>query len=216
MVYGKGINDSSTPCQKFKWENGRPVLVWRCPYYELWTGILYRCYSNQFHKRQPTYRDCEIERDWLTFSVFKDWVLKQSLHDQWLKGEGNLQLDKDILVEGNKNYTQETCVFIPKYVNTALAYSKNGGLPMGVTKRSTRKGYEVGCNFEGKRKYLGTREDALSAHALWQEQKINNLQSVIEEYSKSEFFDGRVVEALKKRVDRITKELQNGEETTYL
>lgn len=64
--------------------------------------------------------------------------------------------------------------------------------------------------------FLGTREDALSAHALWQEEKINNLKSVIDEYSKSEFFDSRVSDALKKRVDRMTKDLQNGEETTCL
>lgn len=216
MVYGKGINDSDSPCQMFKWVDGRQVLEWRCPYYELWTAILYRCYSKKYHKRQPTYEECEVDESWLTFSVFKKWVLKQPFLDQWLNKKGDLQFDKDILIEGNKNYTPESCVFVPKYINTALAYSKNSGLPMGVTKKKNRNVYEAGCTLAGKRKYLGTRPDPFSAHALWQKQKAENLGSVIEVYSCSEFFNELVAKALQKRVDRILKDLHNGEETTYL
>lgn len=216
MVYGKGINDSPIPCQKFKWEDGKPKLVWRCPYYDLWSGILYRCYSPSFHKRQPTYADCCVADEWLTFSAFKDWVLREPLHEEWLNKEGDLQLDKDILSEGNKDYTPAACAFIPKYVNTALAYSKNSGLPMGVTQSRGRSGYAAGCTFLGKREYLGTRPDPRSAHALWQSQKVLNLESILDIYSASKFFNPRVGDSLKKRIDRIRKDLQNGEETTHL
>ncbi|ADP02426.1 conserved hypothetical protein [Salmonella phage PVPSE1] len=216
MVYGRGINDSDSPCQIFKWVDGRQVLEWRCPYYELWIGILYRCYSKQFHKRQPTYAGCQVADDWLRFSVFKEWVSQQPLHEQWLNKEGDLQFDKDILLEGNRNYTPEACAFVPRYINTALAYSKNSGLPMGVTKKENRKVYEAGCRVDGKRKYLGVRATPLAAHALWQKQKAENLQSVIEVYSSSEFYNELIAKALQKRVDRILNDLQNGEETTYL
>lgn len=216
MIFGKGINDSPTPCQKFQIVDGKNKLAWKCPYYAIWSGMLYRCYSEDFHKKQPTYAVCYVDKAWLKFSVFKDWMSKQPFIDSWLSGDGDLQLDKDILFEENKCYSQNTCVLIPKYVNTALSYSKNSGLPLGVTRKKNRDTYEAQCTFFGKTKYLGTSANPLVAHSLWQKQKIANLASVIELYSSSKFFNPCVVEALKKRVDRLKSDLDNGKETKQL
>lgn len=216
VIFKKGINDSPTPCQEFQMVGGKNKLVWKCPYYALWSGILYRCYSEAFHKKQPTYASCYVDESWLKFSVFKGWLSKQPLVEYWLINDGDLQLDKDILFEKNKCYSASTCVLVPKYVNTALAYSKNSGLPMGITRKKNRDIYEAQCMFLGERKYLGTSPDPWVAHALWQKQKVINLTSVIELYSSSKFFNPLVVEALKKRIDRLKLDLDNGEETTHL
>ena len=102
MVYGVGINDAEYSVHEYKKINGRRKTVWRCPYYNRWIDILKRCYSKGFHSKNPTYKGCTVSEEWLIFSNFRDWMIKQN----W---EGK-QLDKDLLFEGNKIYNPETCV----------------------------------------------------------------------------------------------------------
>ena len=107
LVYGVGINDADYVVQKFEtigYVSGKKKQkrVWRCPYYRVWTHMLERCYDVKRQERQPTYKDCSVSTEWLTFSVFKSWMEKQDF-------EGK-QLDKDLLIEGNKIYSAETCV----------------------------------------------------------------------------------------------------------
>jgi len=113
LVYGVGINDADYVVQRNEtiYVNGKRTRkqVWICPYYQAWKSMLERCYSIKYQERQPTYRGCSVSEEWLTFSVFKSWMEKQ----EW---EG-MQLDKDILFEGNKLYSKETCVFVSSVVN---------------------------------------------------------------------------------------------------
>ena len=66
-------------------------------------------------------------------------------------------LDKDILIKGNKIYSPNTCIFVPKRINTLFIKcdKARGNLPIGVSKREENKyknSYRAKCrNIYGKR-----------------------------------------------------------------
>jgi len=84
--------------------------------YVSWHGMLQRCYSEAFKTKSPTYRLCTVCEKWHNFQNFAQWF---DLH-----GEKGLQLDKDILVEGNKIYSPETCIFVTPKENSTKAHAK--------------------------------------------------------------------------------------------
>lgn len=112
LVFGVGINDADYVVQRKEtlgYVDGKQKQVWSCPFYRTWANMLKRC-SEKWQKRYPTYRGCSVAVEWLTFSVFKGWMEKQ----EW---EG-LQMDKDLLIVGNKVYDPERCIFVTQMVNT--------------------------------------------------------------------------------------------------
>lgn len=141
--------------------------------YKLWFAMLARCYSEDYQKRQPTYIGCTVSENFKNFQFFAEWC-----NNQVGFGLEGWQLDKDILVKGNKVYSEDTCCFVPKVVNNLFTLSgKARGLqPIGVhiddTGRS-RKLYKAACtSFEtGKYKNLGRYSSALEAHLVYKEYK---------------------------------------------
>ena len=110
----------------------RRELVWICPYYQSWRNMIMRCYCKPYQDRHPSYEGCSVEKEWLTFSKFKAWMDTQD----W-KGK---QLDKDLLVEGNKVYSPTTCAFVSSDINNFFHFnnSSSSGLPVGVRKRGKK------------------------------------------------------------------------------
>lgn len=121
-ILGVGINDSPYITQPII--NGRKVV---CPYYRYWSDMLSRCYNPNFLARRPTYVGCSVSSEWLTFSNFREWMKTQD----W-KGK---QLDKDLLVSGNKQYNKESCIFVSNSINSLLVDcgSAKGKYPTGVS-----------------------------------------------------------------------------------
>lgn len=116
--------------------------------YSVWTQMIDRCYSSKRQEKQPTYVGCTVCEEWKYFSNFKKWF-----DENYIEG---FQLDKDILVEGNKIYSPNTCVFVPPQINNLLLQQKtNKSLPNGVSKRKSGtflaqigkygKVYNIGC-----------------------------------------------------------------------
>ena len=97
-VYGVGICDSNSM------ENGQKS---RC--YSVWREMLRRCYDSKYHERKPTYIDCSVHQDWHFFSNFKEFY-----DTNYREG---YELDKDLLVPGNKIYSKDNCRFVPKIIN---------------------------------------------------------------------------------------------------
>lgn len=171
-VYGVGLNDADYVVQEFEtigYVNGKQKrrLVWACPYYRAWSNMLKRCYSNKFQESRPTYKGCVVSDEWLTFSVFKEWMEQQD----W---EGS-QLDKDILFEGNKIYSAETCVFVTPMVNsfTTDSGASRGEWLIGVHwHKQAGKFRSMCCNpFTKKSEYLGLFTCELEAHQAWLKRK---------------------------------------------
>lgn len=193
LVCGVGINDADyTVIVKeivgFK-EDGTKIIkqVWICPFYRVWQNMLTRCYSDKYKVNRPTYEYCTTVPEWHYFMTFRAWMEKQDWIDR--------QLDKDLLVPGNKVYGPETCVFIDSKVNSFILErnAARGDCPIGVTfcKRD-RKYMAGGWNVEtGKRKNLGCFDDPDKAHQAWLCHKLSQARILAEKQS-----DPRVAKAL--------------------
>ena len=111
LVYGVGLNDAAYMTQQLV--NGKRL---QCPFYLKWRSMIARCYDKKYQENFPTYLGCTVCNDWLKFSAFKAWMVKQD----W---EG-MQLDKDIRVQGNKIYGPEFCSFVTNEANSIEAHAK--------------------------------------------------------------------------------------------
>ena len=198
LVYGVGINDADYVVQKSEsWqENGKQKrkLIWACPYYDRWNKMIKRCYSEKYQVKNPTYKGCHVYKPWLIFSNFKSWMENQN----W---EG-MQLDKDILFEGNKEYHPDKCVFVHRKVNTFLVdrASKRGEYKIGVYLNKTResKPYQSQCcnPFTRKQESLGRFSTEKEAHEVYRKRKYE----LAIELANSEYVtDERVKKALIER-----------------
>ena len=98
--------------------------------YALWTSMISRCYSDRHHKNLETYKDCTISDNFKSYEYFYEWCNNQTGFNSL-----NFDLDKDLLIKGNKIYSENTCVFIPHEVNACFVKAKTirGELPIGVT-----------------------------------------------------------------------------------
>lgn len=143
LVRGVGVNDADYVVQRNETVvvNGKRKLklVWVCLYYKTWTNMINRCYSTKFQERQPTYIGCTVSKEWLTFSNFRSWMEKQDF--------ANKQLDKDLLFEGNKIYSPETCVFVSGMVNSFAndQGAARGDCLVGVCWRKGMSKYKSQC-----------------------------------------------------------------------
>ena len=84
-------------------------------------------------------------------------------------------MDKDILVEGNKLYSAETCVFVDRRTNTFLIDrgAARGEWPIGVSKKKSSGKFQANCRntFSGKGEYLGYFDSPVDAHCAWRKRK---------------------------------------------
>lgn len=151
LVYGVGVRD---------------VVTQACPYYILWKSMLGRCYSPALHLHRPSYVGCSVVPEWHHLSAFMRWVEQQDWQGK--------QLDKDLLVPGNKVYGPDTCVFISRQVNSFLldstrSRSRHG---LGVDYRPRIGKYAAHCSqLGGGRAYLGVFDTPEEAHEAWRTEK---------------------------------------------
>jgi len=162
LVCGVGINDADYTVQPVVF--GKRVM---CPFYEAWKNMLVRCYDPRYHAKQPTYIGCSVAPEWHGFMAFRAWMIRQN----WV---GN-DLDKDILVPGNKVYSPQTCVFISSGLNnfTTDSASARGEWPTGVYLDKHNGKFKAQCcnPFSGKQEYLGLFTCPDAAHEAWRARK---------------------------------------------
>lgn len=163
LICGVGVNDADYNVCETIMINGKQKIVWTCPFYVKWTGMLGRCYDPKFQTKNLRYKGCSTIPQWHLFSNFRSWME----HQDW---EGK-DLDKDILFPGNKIYGPDTCVFVDSNVNTFLieGNAKRGEWPIGVIFHKRRGKFMASCRSveTGKQQYLGLFKTAEEAHSAW-------------------------------------------------
>ena len=140
----------------------------RDPAYQAWDGMLERAYSERFHKRQPTYSDVTVCKEWHSFGAFRAW---------WLENyrEG-FSLDKDLLVISNREYAPDACIYIPQSLNTFTidCGAVRGEFPIGVRLDKRRGKYQSRCcnPITGNQHNLGYFTTPEAAHEAWRRYKL--------------------------------------------
>ena len=154
--------------------------------YELWTHMLERCYSDAFKKKRPTYEGCEVSNKFKSYEYFYEWC-----HSQIGFGVEGWHLDKDLLIKGNKVYSENTCVFLPHEINQILVKrtASRGEHLIGVHWHNASKAFvaQVGKS-KGKQEWLGvfkTEIEAFNAYKTAKEsfvkEQANKWKSQIDE-----------------------------------
>jgi len=143
-VYGVGyVGEGKYP----KYVNNKNTKA-----YDLWNGMLQRCYSKEYQEKKPTYIGTTVCKEWHNFQVFAKWFHEESNYKEgW-------HLDKDLLSKDNKVYSPNTCVFIPPALNSFLTNVKlnnTSGYP-GAHFNKYKNKWEASIHSNGKQKHLGT------------------------------------------------------------
>lgn len=149
--------------------------------YAYWHRMLERCYSEEYQSRMPTYKGCSVCEEWLLFSNFLEWF---KMHYK----EG-CELDKDLLVKGNKIYSPNTCCFVPQEINKLIIKNdkKRGDLPIGVSRLKNK--YVAHIFYDGKPHTIGvytTIHDAFNKYKFVKEERIKNIAKKYYEEGKIE------------------------------
>ena len=160
--------------------------------YMLWHSMLKRCYSDTYKKKHPTYIDCKVSDGFLYYEYFCEWCNKQIgfYNTGW-------QLDKDLLVKGNKIYSEDSCVFIPKEINLVLTKrtASRGEYLIGVHWCNTKKAFVAQVNKnKGKQEHLGYFNTEIEAFNAYKKAKEAFIKEQAEKWKGK--IDDRAYEAL--------------------
>lgn len=104
------------------------------------------------------------------------------------------QIDKDLLVEGNKVYGPEFCCFLRQSVNNFIVDRRNkrGKYKIGVYFDKIKGKFKSQCNDgSGNKVSLGYYETEDEAHKAWRTYKAKMAQKIA-----SEETDHRIINAL--------------------
>lgn len=177
LVWGVGINDI---------ERGKCLE----PAAQTWYGMLMRCYSSKYTAKYKTYQQCTVSEEWHKLSNFKRWF------DDPANGyrEG-YQLDKDILVKGNKLYSPETCCFVPNEINSLIVKpSRKTRHLLGVFPSDDK--FRVIMNKNNRLICIGRYDTEDDAFAVYKNEKEKHIKFMAQKYFELGMITARVRDAL--------------------
>lgn len=182
LVCGVGINEKKYPTQI----DGKNIKA-----YGIWLAMVTRCYNKKCQTKNPTYVGCSVSSNFKSFSYFYEWC-----HEQVGFGLDAYHLDKDVIYRGNKLYSEDTCVFVPREINLFFCDSRaaRGEFPIGVSLYKARGNYTAECTVNGKRKSLGYFTSPQEAHAVYKTFKENLCKELATKWRGQ--IDNRVYDAM--------------------
>lgn len=180
LVCGVGFNDRTYPTR---------VNSIRTDQYGVWKALLTRCFDQKYKEKNQSYKDCTISENFLNYSYFYEWY-----NENIIQCESKPQLDKDLLLKGNKIYSEDLCVFIPTEINNTLIKREadRGSYPIGVSK--TRYGFLSQVRVNNKNRHLGIFSNPEDAFIRYKHEKEKIIRSLSDKYRK--VIDPRAYEAL--------------------
>ncbi|USL89342.1 HNH homing endonuclease 2 [Bacillus phage vB_BceH_LY2] len=148
--------------------------------YASWKNMLGRCYNKNSKENKATYKDCLVCPEWHNYQNFARWYEE----NQYDIIEGGLEVDKDILIKGNKEYSPKTCLLVPRPINVCILSNgkSRGGLPLGVHKNKRGGRYVAQTTIRGKKTYLGTFDTTEEAFQVYKQAKEKYIREIAEEY----------------------------------
>lgn len=160
---------------KYNIKNDKKIFI-------IWTDMMKRCYDKNLHLKEGTYKDCEVCKEWHNFQNFVKWYEE----NYYIIDKEIMALDKDILIKGNKIYSPNTCIFVPKRINNLFTKrdKDRGVYPIGVSYEKSRNKLLVQCNDGNRVKKLGRFninqvEEAFQCYKQFKEKVI---KQVADEY----------------------------------
>lgn len=160
--------------------------------YRLWEGMLTRCYSNKVHSRQPCYMEAQVSEEFLNFQYFAEWCQSQM---GFLQG---YDLDKDFISNNSATYSEDTCVFLPRKINTfnlTRIKARKYDLPEGVMPSRNGTKYKAMGSVDGVRKNLGSFDTPEEAFEVVNKCKIIAAHKLADEFNG--ILDARVIQKLR-------------------
>lgn len=151
--------------------------------YRVWKSLIIRCYCEEAQKIAKTYKGCSISPIWHDYQNFAEWYTNHPYHSF------GYQLDKDILVKGNKIYSPETCCLVPHAINSLFNNHRasKGLYPQGLSLIPSGR-YRVQMSVNGNKTHLGvfdTIDEASYCYARSREAYVKDVakkwQSLIAE-----------------------------------
>lgn len=160
--------------------------------YTSWSGMLNRVYNSTTDTAKANYGDCKVAEKWFYIGNYAEWFNKQVVEDNW-------QLDKDLLLPGNKVYCEDYCIFLPKEINTFLTNRANhrGEWPVGVTYHARLNKWQATCSTNGNGNgYIGIYTSPEAAFAAYKVVKEKYARELAEKWKG--IIDVRAYDALMK------------------
>jgi len=199
-VYGKGYLGVG---EAKKSENGKQTKV-----YKIWKSMFRRAYDPKYHEKRPTYKGVTVCDEWLNFQNFAKWYNEQSYkHDD---------LDKDILSDGTKIYSPETCVLISHGLNKfiAIIYLNNTSEVVGVSWNKQLQKWFVHIHDPrtGKKKYLGLFNNKHEGGVAYRKARLE----IYETYYKPKFSNSHDPRIFKILDVQLKRELEEAEREYHL
>lgn len=156
---------------KYKSQNNHVVPT----YSRRWRNMLARCYVAKVQEKYPSYVGCTVSDEWLNFQNYAEWFSSQKYNDI------GYEVDKDLLVTGNKIYSKDTCLLIPKEINTLIlgSNSRNNNLPTGVNfdKASGlfRSRHSIGNKKHRELGFFDCQQEACQAYVIAKEAYVKEV-----------------------------------------
>jgi len=155
-----------------------------------WRHMIQRCYDHKYQEKHYTYIGCIVIDEWHNYQNFIKWYDKNYYE---IENE-TMCLDKDILVKDNKIYSPETCVYVPRDINSLFTKTnvKRGKFPIGVTWHEKTGKYQAGCNNKGELIYLGlhnTPSEAFYAYKHYKEKLIKEIADYYKDKIPTKLYD---------------------------
>lgn len=146
--------------------------------YLIYNAIYKRCYDTEYKRYHQHYKEA---------TMYEGWRNDPELFIEWYESnyyecdDENMQVDKDLLFPGNKEYHPLKCCILPQKINNILSNSKkhytrdtsiltrkiNKELPIGVRYDNAREKYYGQITMDGKTitlSYWSTPEEAFKEY----------------------------------------------------